>query len=929
MVRYSTRLKLAAARSSVFSRLHRPFCTLCAALAAGVAAAVTACGGGGSGGSVAGRTATGGLTFRAQWERSVNARTAGSRLRPAAFDGTDQIPPSVSLIEVRIDGAGRPTVRCFADPQLTRTVTIGSLAVGQANVQVFGYDIAAPSATATANCDGLPPPLNVADVPPSFESAPVSVRIARGRTADAGILNLSGQPFVTDFVPAPGTSDVNRSAPVSLVIGTAVSDVDPTSINITIDDVPVIVAGQERAGGVLARCDDTTGPPCGTRADRQLTGFVFTYSPPPFGANSTIDVVVSASDVDTSRAFSDFHYSFTTGVGVGTPTSVPSPTVSGTAAPSGTPTATATPTRATATPIITPTRTVTTVPTPLRYVVTTTADSGPGSLREAMISANGDGQPSVIVFDSSISGQTITPQTRLPILTENDTKIDGDIQGGGTPNIQIDGQFNLEIGIEINGARITINGLAVTSFDTGIMIDGASESALVSSCYLGVALDGATAAGNLIGLEIHGGNSRVSRSVIAANLDVGIDITGQASQATITGNIIGASADRNAALGNGSDGIAVSDSSGHVIGGSGADGNLVVANHGSGVSVSSLSSVAEDIIIQGNHIGDAVLGGNADGVAILDATNILIGGTAPGEGNVITANDGFGVDIEGADSVGVALRRNSVSANGDLGIGRGGGAETLIAAPLLSFEAGVVNGTAVPSATVEFFATDEPPDPSGAGEGETFLGDVVADSSGHFSFTIPQTGGLPPHVTATQTDAQDNTSVFATNVVTGAPTPTKLPSRTPTKTPTVTPVGSATATPTGTPLPASPTRTVTEAPTLPPATPTPTITVPAATPTPTITVPAATPTGTPVPPTSTATASMVPATATPSDTPTGSPTASASETPTETPTQTVSPTVTETATPTAGGTLGPGLAFGISDSTTLRAIGLASAAVEG
>ena len=94
---------------------------------------------------------TGGLTLQALWERSSQGQSADSRFRRPAFEGTSEIPPSVSLVEVRVDGAGRPRVRCFVDPRQSRTVTIDRLQTGRADVTVFGYDIEAPARNHSAD----------------------------------------------------------------------------------------------------------------------------------------------------------------------------------------------------------------------------------------------------------------------------------------------------------------------------------------------------------------------------------------------------------------------------------------------------------------------------------------------------------------------------------------------------------------------------------------------------------------------------------------------------------------------------------------------------------------------------------------------------------------------------------------------------------
>src|SRR5947209_8107446 len=46
--------------------------------------------------------------------------------------------------------------------------------------------------------------------------------------------------------------------------------------------------------------------------------------------------------------------------------------------------------------------------TPSAFVVTTAADAGAGSLRQAVLDAAGNGQADTITFDNSLSGRTIT-----------------------------------------------------------------------------------------------------------------------------------------------------------------------------------------------------------------------------------------------------------------------------------------------------------------------------------------------------------------------------------------------------------------------------------------------------------------------------------------------------------------------------------------
>jgi hypothetical protein len=69
------------------------------------------------------------------------------------------------------------------------------------------------------------------------------------------------------------------------------------------------------------------------------------------------------------------------------------------------------------------------------YLVTTTADSGPGSLRDAINQANADSQ-ALSTIDFSIPGsgvQTISPATDLPVIT-HPVVINGFSQPGSSAN---------------------------------------------------------------------------------------------------------------------------------------------------------------------------------------------------------------------------------------------------------------------------------------------------------------------------------------------------------------------------------------------------------------------------------------------------------------------------------------------------------------
>ena len=86
------------------------------------------------------------------------------------------------------------------------------------------------------------------------------------------------------------------------------------------------------------------------------------------------------------------------------------------------------------------------------FPVTTTADSGDGSLRQAILAADGAMGTNTITFDIAGPGPyIIEPQSALPSITEP-VIIDGTTQPGyvSSPLIQIDGS---QAGMYVDGLR--------------------------------------------------------------------------------------------------------------------------------------------------------------------------------------------------------------------------------------------------------------------------------------------------------------------------------------------------------------------------------------------------------------------------------------------------------------------------------------------
>ena len=180
-----------------------------------------------------------------------------------------------------------------------------------------------------------------------------------------------------------------------------------------------------------------------------------------------------------------------------------------------------------------------------RFMVTTTADSGPGSLRQAILDSNAlGGATNTIDFDIPATGvQTIAPLSPLPAIT-NPVLIDGESQPGysGTPLIEISGsEADGGDGLLITGPDITVRGLDINSFGQGAGIHITGTGATGDWVYgndlgtdptgtqaepneYGVEIDGG-AADNVIGTDGNGDETQQSNR-ISGNTNSGVDIGG-------------------------------------------------------------------------------------------------------------------------------------------------------------------------------------------------------------------------------------------------------------------------------------------------------------------------------------------------------------------------------------------------------------------
>ncbi|HVK13319.1 MAG TPA: Calx-beta domain-containing protein [Gemmataceae bacterium] len=153
------------------------------------------------------------------------------------------------------------------------------------------------------------------------------------------------------------------------------------------------------------------------------------------------------------------------------------------------------------------------------YIVTTTADSGPGSLREALVRANTDPVNDVIAFDPAVFGtaQTIALQTALPQVPAAGGNLTVTGPGRSLLTVQRDPaaatQFRV---LDTVAAETTLTGLTVSGGSA--TSDGGGISASGFLTLDGVAVTGNTTTTDGGGVNINsGGFLSIRNSVVSGN----------------------------------------------------------------------------------------------------------------------------------------------------------------------------------------------------------------------------------------------------------------------------------------------------------------------------------------------------------------------------------------------------------------------------
>ena len=291
------------------------------------------------------------------------------------------------------------------------------------------------------------------------------------------------------------------------------------------------------------------------------------------------------------------------------------------------------------------------------FIVTSTGDSGAGSLRQAILDANANPGPDTITFNiSGATPHTVSPSSALPAIIDP-VIIDGTTQPGysGVPVVGLVGtSAGTASGLVLQTSDSEVRALFINRFSgSGIQIQNGSRN-VVAGCFLGTSPSGTSKLANVAaGVVISagrnnriGGTNSADRNILSGN-QTGLWIAGlSATGNVVQGNFIGTDVTGTAALGNANNGVLLG-SPGNIIGGTEAGArNLISGNGQSGVYLN--DAFASNNWVCGNYIGTksngtAALSNVKDGVTVYGASRNLIGGSAPGAGNVISGNTERGI----------------------------------------------------------------------------------------------------------------------------------------------------------------------------------------------------------------------------------------------------------------------------------------------
>jgi parallel beta-helix repeat protein len=314
------------------------------------------------------------------------------------------------------------------------------------------------------------------------------------------------------------------------------------------------------------------------------------------------------------------------------------------------------------------------------FSVTSIADAGAGTLRQAIINANADlsattGAPHLITFSGAGIG-TITLATSLPAIT-NHVSINGGtlgtviINGGNTAAVS---QGILYSAANCAGSvfqKIVVNNCG-GPVGVGVYIQSPAVSVTITNCRIGTNAAGSAAVANQIGIKIDGaanGGHTISNNIISGNVQVGLILANSINN-LISTNYVGLNATGATAIGNTGNGIFLNGACDFNT----IDKNVVSANTGGGILLSQSSHNTITGNICGLDQSGLIARGNQwDGIGLINGSNFnMIGGKTTAARNVCSGGvSAIASGIAIKSDVGATSSNNTVL-NNYCGVGSDG-----------------------------------------------------------------------------------------------------------------------------------------------------------------------------------------------------------------------------------------------------------------
>ena len=153
------------------------------------------------------------------------------------------------------------------------------------------------------------------------------------------------------------------------------------------------------------------------------------------------------------------------------------------------------------------------------FSVTNTNDSGPGSLRQAILDANANAGLDTISFNipgdgpHTIALAGLLPEVVDPVLIDGYSQPGSSRATSSTPatiKIRIDGAGTVSFGLISKAPDNTFEGLSLTGFGSAIYLSG--DSSVVEGNYIGLAPDGVTVGETGVGVIVAAGSHRIGGS---------------------------------------------------------------------------------------------------------------------------------------------------------------------------------------------------------------------------------------------------------------------------------------------------------------------------------------------------------------------------------------------------------------------------------